>query len=137
MRDYIARLAERDELTVISTPVDPKFELAAVTHRLQQLSDKAILFENVSGSAMPVITNVFGSRARLCQLIGAEDGNFCRRWHELYAAIGKQPYPPAKVAPEARTSGKLGDLPLITYFEKDGGASWQAKTERRPVGVKL
>ena len=57
MREYIDLLAERDELTVISKPVDAKFELAAVTHRLQQISESAILFENVTGSALPVINS--------------------------------------------------------------------------------
>jgi UbiD family decarboxylase len=120
MRDYIARLQERGELTVIDTPVDPTFELAAVTQRLQQQSDRVILFRNVIGARMPVITNIYGSRLRLCEMIGAEDGNFCRRWTELY---------PGKRAGQAdgerveypRVSGTLGDLPHITYFEKDGG----------------
>lgn len=38
MRHCIARLEERGKLIVVSTPVDPKFELAAVTQRLQQKS---------------------------------------------------------------------------------------------------
>ena len=84
MRDYLARLRQRDELTIIDAPVDPKFELAAVTQRLQQQSDRVILFRNVIGARMPVVTNIYGSRRRLCEMIGATDGNFCRRWAELY-----------------------------------------------------
>jgi len=125
MRDYIAQLRQRNELTVIETPVDPKFELAAVTQRLQQTSDRVILFNNVTGARMPVVTNIYGSRRRLCEMIGALDGNFCRRWMELYPAgshdrqfpehadSGKTEHP--------RISGSISDLPQITYFEKDGG----------------
>jgi len=125
MRDYIGKLQQRGEVIVVNTPVDPKFELAAVTQRLQQKSDKVILFRNVIGAHMPVVSNIYGSRRRLCEMIGAADGNFCRRWTELYpgnqsgtsvtseqARVNKE-YP--------RVSGKLSDLPQITYYEKDGG----------------
>lgn len=126
MRDYIAGLQQRGELTIVDTPVDPKFELAAVTQRLQQKSDRVILFRNVLGAKMPVVTNIYGSRQRLCEMIGAADGNFCRRWTELYP--GKNEDKPAanetenpRVPGSPRVSGSLSDLPQITYFEKDGG----------------
>ncbi len=120
MRDYLARLRQRDELTIIDAPVDPKFELAAVTQRLQQQSDRVILFRNVTGARMPVVTNIYGSRRRLCEMIGATDGNFCRRWAELYP--GRPEGWPASVSSEhTRVSGSLSDLPQITYFEKDAG----------------
>lgn len=120
MRDYIAKLQERGELTVIDTPVDPKFELAAVTQRLQAKSDRVILFRNVIGADMPVVTNIYGSRSRLCEMIGADDGNFCRRWTELYPGDNKKKLTARKVE-QPRISGSLSDLPQITYFEKDGG----------------
>jgi 4-hydroxybenzoate decarboxylase len=120
MREYIARLREQGELTVIDKPVSPKFELAAVTQRLQQKSDRAILFSKVTGSTFPVVTNIYGSRHRLCEMIGAEDGNFCRRWMELQPV--KEQNREAEQQPEVpRISGSLSDLPQITYFEKDGG----------------
>jgi 4-hydroxybenzoate decarboxylase len=63
-------------------------------------------------------------------MIGAADGNFCRRWMELYP--GQQlgaPVPKKTATRKARirktacprVSGSLSDLPQITYFEKDGG----------------
>ncbi len=121
MRDYIAQLRERGELTIIDTPVEPEFELAAVTQRLQQKSDCAILFRHVIGSRMPVVTNVYGSRSRLCEMIGAADGNFCRRWTELYPGKSEARAAVAATMEYPRLSGALSDLPLITYFEKDGG----------------
>ena len=120
MRDYIAKLQERGELTIIETPVDPKFELAAVTQRLQQGSDRVILFRNVIGARMPVVTNIYGSRRRLCEMIGAGDGNFCRRWTELYPGK-RQEHTASELTEYPRISGSLSDLPQITYFEKDGG----------------
>jgi 4-hydroxybenzoate decarboxylase len=120
MRDYIARLRERGELTIIDVPVDPEFELAAVTQRLQNRSENVILFQNVIGFDMPVITNIYGSRQRLCEMIGAQDGNFCRRWTELWPSVGGIE-PVVETEEQPRVSGSLADLPAITYFEKDGG----------------
>ena len=71
MREYIADLRRRGDLEIIRTPVNPRFELAAVTQRSQQISDHALLFEDVQGTDFPVVTNVYGSRRRLCELIGA------------------------------------------------------------------
>ena len=84
MRNYISKLRERGDLTIIEAPVNSKFELAAVTQRLQEQSDNAILFRHVIGTKMPVVTNIYGSRRRLCEMIGAADDNFCRRWMEIY-----------------------------------------------------
>jgi len=120
MRDYVARLKEQGELTVIDAPVNPTFELAAVTQALQKKGDRAILFRNVTGSKMQVVTNLYGSRRRLCDLIGAEDGNFCRRWTELFHSAGQREAAIERME-IPRVSGSLGDLPQITYFEKDGG----------------
>lgn len=120
MREYVAFLREKGDLTIIDTPVNPTFELAAVTQRLQQKSDRAILFRNVTGSKMPVVTNIYGSRRRLCEMIGAADGNFCRRWTELWPA-GPRSGPSTRKNEHQRVSGRLSDLPQITYYEKDGG----------------
>ncbi|MBT8079065.1 MAG: UbiD family decarboxylase, partial [Gammaproteobacteria bacterium] len=121
MRDYLKMLAQRNELTVINATVDPEYELAAVTQALQARNDNVIEFRDVRGASMPVVTNVFGSRRRLCEMIGASDGNFCRRWTELYPAATAGPLPTAAAPAGKRVSGKLHDLPQITYFEKDGG----------------
>ena len=44
MRDYMAKLRKRGAVIIIESPVDPKFELAAVTQRLKEKSDRIIRF---------------------------------------------------------------------------------------------
>lgn len=123
MRDYLKKLERDGEVRVINREVDPRFELAAVTRASQARDDKVVLFNSVKGATMPVVTNIYGSRARLCNLIGAADGNFVRRWCELIADMrpGTQIPGAGKVAAPEPMQGKLSDLPLITYFEKDAG----------------
>jgi UbiD family decarboxylase len=119
MRAYLERLRSEGKLRIVEREVNGRHELAAVTQAAQQESDAALLFRRVQGSRYPVTTNVFGSRPRLLELIGAADGSFCRRWTELM----RRPAPPAKSAPEPADLDdiRISDLPHITYFEQDAG----------------
>lgn len=122
MRDFISELSKRGELAVVDRKVDPKHELAAVTKCVQKVGEQAVLFENVHGSTMRVASNLYGSHARLCRLIGAPADAFCKRWWELMDA----PLPFSSAAqklpfPAERISGRLSDLPAITYHGLDAG----------------
>lgn len=105
----------------VNREVDPLFELAAVTKAVQNSGENAVIFENVANTQFKVVSNLYGSHSRLCELIGASNGGFCKRWceilkqpidHEIYEYIDM---------PSDLVSGKLSDLPLITYHEKDAG----------------
>ncbi len=120
MRSYLDQLRAAGDLDVVTREVDPRFELAAVTARYQEAHDGALLFENVKGAALPVVTNVFGSRRRICAMIGADDLAFCPAWHRLTASVGGRGETVA-VEPPPRREVKLSDLPHLTYFEKDAG----------------
>ena len=123
MRDYIEKLLQRGEMNIVEKEVDPQFELAAVVGRSQSESEKPVLFRNVKGTTVPVISNVYGSHTRLCEIIGTGKGNFCRHWQSI---IDEQlPGPDEYVEPVSDgvgyIEGKMSDLPHITYFEHDAG----------------
>lgn len=123
MREYIRQLIANGDMRIVDREVDPRFELAAVTRASQRQDDRAILFRRVTGAAMPVVTNIYGSRRRLCKLVGADDGNFCRQWAQLMKRLkndGSGCFVSDAKA-ERRISGTLKGLPWITYFEKDAG----------------
>lgn len=123
MREYIERLRAQGGVRFVEREVDPQFELAAVTVRSQAESDAPIFFSRVRGSGMPVVTNVYGSRRRLAEMIGAEDGVFCTRWQDL--SMHQAPAPTDPIASQAADvsvrTASLDSLPKITYFEKDAG----------------
>lgn len=126
MRSFIDDLAARDELAVVRRPVDPRHQLAAVTKAVQRAGEQAVLFEAVEGTAMPVVSNLYGSHERLCRLIGAGDRTFCERWIELtdacIASRDADVLEPAPASVEAEfVSGRLSDLPAITYHARDAG----------------
>lgn len=126
MRRLIDDLKRRGELAVVRRPVDPCHQLAAVTKAMQKAGEQAVLFENVEDARLPVVSNLYGSHERLCRLIGARDKTFCQRWIELtdacLAAHDADVLKPASASVEAEFhSGKLSDLPAITYHERDAG----------------
>ncbi|MBB3063756.1 UbiD family decarboxylase [Limibacillus halophilus] len=122
MREYIERLRQRGELVEIDREVDPKHELAAVTAAAHKRWGKPILFHNVAGTTLPVVTNLYGARERIAEILGIEPDDFCRQWNKL-ATLGAQSESgnaqPIEI-PEI-VDCKMSDLPLITYSEKDAG----------------
>ncbi|HET7341884.1 MAG TPA: UbiD family decarboxylase [Methylomirabilota bacterium] len=120
MREYMERLRARGELLEVTREVQARHELAAVTQAAQRRYGKPILFHKVTGSRLPVLTNIYGSRERLAEILGIAPGDFCRQWNQL-ASVGdgggalktRVPVPPGLV------DAKLGDLPLLTYAERD------------------
>jgi UbiD family decarboxylase len=122
MRKYMEDLRARGELLVTDRGVEAKHELAAVTQKVQQTSNKPILFTNVSGSKLPVLTNIYGSRERLADILGIEAADFCRKWSELTATGGVGGELRIEVdTPADLIDCKLSDLPLLTYSARDGG----------------
>lgn len=73
MQDWITRLREAGELCEVTVEVDPFLEITEITDRVSKQSGPALLFSNVRGSNMPVITNQFGSAKRLAMAFGVSD----------------------------------------------------------------
>ena len=119
MRAYLDRLLRAGCVREITREVSGRHELAAVTQASQQESDAPLLFHKVVGSRFPVMTNVFGSRRRLVEMIGGNDGSFCRRWVEMTRKPSQLPR--IVGAPNDLEQIRLTELPQITYFEHDGG----------------
>ena len=122
MRHYMQRLLQRGDLLVTDRPVEAKHELAAVTERVQKTSNQPILFNNVSGTDLPVLANIYGSRERLAELLNIEPDDFCHKWTELTTLSAYDgPLKKEVPAPSDLVECKLSDLPLLWYSARDGG----------------
>jgi UbiD family decarboxylase len=126
VRNTIEALRKSGSLAVVKRRVSGQHELAAVTKAVQKAGEQAVFFENVEGSDVPVISNIFGSHDRLRQMIGAGDQTFCARWIELTEACLAATDHTSQVAADAGVSDEfetcaLSDLPALTWHERDGG----------------
>ncbi len=73
-QDFLNRLEGAGELKRITVPVDPYLEITEVSDRVMKMpgGGQALLFENPTGSSMPLAINVFGSEKRMCMALGVE-----------------------------------------------------------------
>jgi len=74
LHEFAAACEKRGWLKRIKVKVNPYLEIAEITDRVskQEGGGVALLFENVEGSAFPVLTNTFGSTERMCLALGVD-----------------------------------------------------------------
>jgi 4-hydroxy-3-polyprenylbenzoate decarboxylase len=150
LRDFIQLLERRKQLTRICSPISPELEITEITDRVSKgpiERNKALLFEKVTGSELPVLMNAFGSAQRIAWALGVEDleelnlrlahlidphlpkglGEVVDRGRGLLAALMA-----AGMRPKMVKSGPVQDyvihgkasldfLPILKCWPKDGG----------------
>ncbi len=75
LREFIADLEAHGLLRRITQEVDANLEITEITDRVSKLEgdrNVALLFENVKGYDMPVLTNAYGSYERMAMALGVK-----------------------------------------------------------------
>ncbi|EQD50334.1 Carboxylyase-related protein, partial [mine drainage metagenome] len=70
--EFVEALEQRGDLVRVQAPVSRDLEIAEVTRRTHAAGGPALLFEQVPGSAMPVVTNLLGHPRRIAVALGAD-----------------------------------------------------------------
>ena len=111
LSEFIARLEREGELQRVSVPVDPVYEIAEITDRISKTpgGGKALLFEN-TGTAFPVLTNLFGSERRMALALGV---GALDELSERIDVLLKQ-----AAAPRNSLSDKLRALPMLAEMAR-------------------
>jgi UbiD family decarboxylase len=129
LRSYLDLVKRKkpDELLIVSRPMDPAYELTAAVVKLEKEARRrpVIVFENVTGTRFPVLTNLHASRSRLALAMSCAPEDMLR----TYLRAMDQPVPP-RVVPtgpvkEVILRGAEVDLhalPQIVHHEGDAGA---------------
>lgn len=111
-----------DDVLAVADDVSPDQEITAVLWRLAAAGRQPLLvFERVRGFGTRVVTNVFGSRARIARLLGAEPA----RLHEAYqarahAACDFRVVDSGPILDSVETRAiDLAALPLLKHFATD------------------
>lgn len=93
LRDFIAGLEAAGELKRVTAEVDPYLEITEICDRTLRAGGPALLFENVKGSEMPLLGNLFGTPKRVAMGMGQDSVEALREVGELLAFL-KEPEPP-------------------------------------------
>jgi len=151
LREFIRLLEKGGELMRIEAPVETRLEITEITDRISKGPDaknKALLFENVVGSEMPVLINMFGSARRMAWALGVREleelnenmarlidprppkgfGPIMGRTKDMLGALKSAGLKPkiVKNAPvqqviKSGEAASLAGLPILTCWPEDGG----------------
>ena len=118
LRSYLIQIAKSKDLAIIKKKVSTKFEIAALTAKLD--GSKAILFENIKGNDFRVVSNLVGTKSRFAKSVGATESTINNKIINAIKNASK---------PKIVSNGKffknrttnLSVLPIVTHFEKEPG----------------
>ncbi len=125
---YLERIRSNrpEEFVVVSREMDPGHEITASVVKIEKEARQrpVLLFENVKGTAFPVLTNLHASRSRLAMAMGAAPDKMLRR----YLDAMHEPVPPREVntglcKDVVLTGAELAmrALPQLEHHQGDGG----------------
>ena len=70
--EFLGALEARGDLLRVRSAIDPALEITELTQRAVRRDGPALLFENVRGASMPLVTNLLGSPRRIALSLGAD-----------------------------------------------------------------
>ncbi len=75
LTEFINQLEQCGQLLRITAPVSPELEITEISNRVMKSphGGKALLFEKVDGSQMPLLINALGSKQRMCMALGVQN----------------------------------------------------------------
>ena len=129
LRDFIAKCEEINELKRVKTEVDWNLELSHISKLNEEIRGPALLFENVKGHKISVLSGALSTPKRLAVALGMPlEFSVCemsRRWMEL---VTKEYIPSKEVSDgpvfENMIEGENVDLfsfPVPKFYPLDGG----------------
>ncbi len=126
LREFISLLEREGEITRVKAEVDPELELALIVRKVFDRRGKALLFENVKGHDIPLISGAVDTYKRYGLGIGAEPDPSSIL--DKTISSSRNPIPPVSVnegpCQEVVNTGKKVDLnvlPVPKWHELDGG----------------
>lgn len=117
LRRYLSELERAGELRRIGVEVSAELEITEIADRVVKREGPALLFENVTGSEMPVAINLFGSVKRVMRALGIGS------WEEWTERVNVflEPKMPTSLLDKVRTLPKLAEVAgVFPRSVKDG-----------------
>jgi 2,5-furandicarboxylate decarboxylase 1 len=127
LRSFLRRVsgeAPGDVLTV-KAPLSLRYEpMAYIDELARKRKHPVFVFDNLNGATFPVVANVLGSRKRYALALGTTEDKIMSEW-----LLRSQRFIPPRAVKEAPIKDfvakgadvDLGNLPVITHFQHDGG----------------
>jgi UbiD family decarboxylase len=142
LRTFMDELRRDGELVIVEAPVLASLEVAEIHRRVIAAGGPALIFNNVEGSAFPVVTNLFGTADRAELAFGSRPERLIKRLAGLAEtilpptlgklwetrdlviealAVGMKSRPSGPVTEVVTSDVRLDELPVLTTWPEDGG----------------
>jgi len=115
LQEMLNKLRSTNQLIQIQKPVSTIYEISTI---IKMLQGKPVIFENVCGHRMPVISNICATRDLVCLGLGTTKQQLLAT---LIQAIEHPKEPEIGSYPYTQINPDLSQLPILTYYPKDGG----------------
>jgi len=115
-REFVKFLDDKGLLVRIKRPVDTKYEISTVT---KMMSERPLLFEQVKGHSIPVVSNVCSTRELVALGLGIKPNEIIDK---LAGAIANPKEPKVvKADGYKEVSADLTQFPILLHYPFDGG----------------
>ncbi len=138
LKSCVTFLEKEGELVRVTEQVDPDLEMAAITRRVFKNRGPALFFENVKASPFPAVSNLFGRYERALKLLEPEFEKVkqlvrlrsdprrfikspLKHTRAVASLLHAVPFRTHR-AKVLQRQCRIGDLPMIRCWPKDGGA---------------
>ena len=119
LRGFLEEMEKKGEVFHVKEEVSPRFEASLIMKAFD--SGPILYFDKVKGQKTRIVTNVCGTRQRICYALRANAENLYRK----LVAVWRSPVRPKVVkdtpVKELAEKADLSKLPVLTHFEKDAG----------------
>ena len=109
LAEFLRALEADGDLVRVAREVSPRLEIAEIADRSVKGDGPALLFENVTGSSMPVAINLFASRRRTLRALGIASFD---EWDARLEPL-LDPRPPEGFVEKLKAIPKLTDLAQV------------------------
>lgn len=124
LRTFLNLLEAKRDLTHISRPTAPRFEIAAGMRKTSDVEGPALYFDNVRGSSVPVVAALYSVRRRVIWGLESSEAEI----HQKITQGIQHPIPPRIVSEgpckQVIRTGKdarFSDFPICTHNRNDAG----------------
>lgn len=124
LRQFMDVLERDGDLLRVTHEVDRKFEISGYIRNSSDVQGPALLFENVRGSAMPVVGGLFCSRRLMLKALEATEEDAVEKYLRAMKNLSAPKPVPTGPCKEVVHTGKdvsLDRLPIPVFSELDSG----------------
>jgi len=124
-RSFIQQVEKSDHFQVIRVrdEISPAYDITAFMTELERQGfSPLVIFENIEGSSIPVVTNLLGSRTRMALALKVEEEDLCKEYSKRIKSLLPEKVikdSPAHFQIYTGSEIDVQRFPILTHYQED------------------